>query len=150
MTYASNTNVPIDRSKAEIERVLQRYGASTFGYGWQGNKAVIMFTAKGRAIRMELALPTEEESAVTSKGRRRRGGAATVAREQEIRRRWRALSLVVKAKLEAVASGIATFENEFLPYTILPSGETFAQWAKPQLDSIAESGQMPKLLMSGE
>jgi len=31
--YAEGTEVPIDRSKAEIERVLAKYGADEFVYG---------------------------------------------------------------------------------------------------------------------
>ena len=29
--YAETTKVPVDRSRAEIERVLERYGCSRFG-----------------------------------------------------------------------------------------------------------------------
>jgi hypothetical protein len=36
--YAAETTVASDRSRAEIERILERYGASSFMYGWQGVK----------------------------------------------------------------------------------------------------------------
>lgn len=45
MAYASDTSVPVDRSKAEIERILERYGASAFMYGWDkdSNASMIAF-----------------------------------------------------------------------------------------------------------
>jgi len=33
--YAEGTSVPADRSRAEIERTLTRYGADQFAYGWR-------------------------------------------------------------------------------------------------------------------
>ena len=36
--------------------------------------------------------------------------------EQACRQRWRALALVIKAKLEAIDAEISTFEEEFLPF----------------------------------
>jgi hypothetical protein len=54
----------------------------------------------------------------------RTADAAEKAWEQVTRQRWRALALVIKAKLEAVTSGISTFEAEFLANTMLPDGRT--------------------------
>lgn len=48
--YAEQTSVRADRSRAEIERTLQRYGASSFAYGWQGNEATIMFDKDGMEV----------------------------------------------------------------------------------------------------
>jgi hypothetical protein len=36
-------------------------------------------------------------------------------------RRWRALLLMIKAKVEAVESGVVTFEDEWLAHFVLPS-----------------------------
>ena len=49
---------------------------------------------------------------------------ALPASEQGKRSRWRALYLVVKAKLEAVSSGIVSMEDEFLAQTVMNDGET--------------------------
>ena len=48
--------------------------------------------------------------------------AQQAAWEQVCRQRWRALLLIIRAKLEAVASGITTLENEFLANIVLPDG----------------------------
>jgi hypothetical protein len=69
--------------------------------------------------------------------------------EQACRQRWRALNLVVKAKLEAVESGIATFEDEFLAYTMLPGGATVGQWLTPQLDEVYRRGDLSSVLPLG-
>lgn len=39
--YANHTNVSKDRSLAEIEATLSRYGATDFVYGWSQTSAVV-------------------------------------------------------------------------------------------------------------
>lgn len=126
--YAAKTSVPVSRSRDEIERTLSRYGASAFGYGWDEGRAVVSFRAQNRYIRFAMEIPL-------------------IAQEE--RQRWRALVLVIKAKLEAVESGITTFENEFLAHIVLPDNRTVGEWLAPQIDSAYEEGGMPKLLMPG-
>ena len=36
--YATDTRVSVERSKAEIEAILARYGADQFMYGWEAVK----------------------------------------------------------------------------------------------------------------
>lgn len=146
-SFARHTQVSSEKSRLEIERTLQRYGADGFGYGWQDTRAVITFRSAGRTIRFELHMPDRNDREFThSKRGRRNQSEAQSAWEQAGRQRWRALSLVVKAKLEAVASGITTFESEFLAHVVLPDGRTFGQWAVPQLESAYAAGGMPALL----
>ena len=147
--YAENTTVPVERSRAEIERVLRRYGAERFEYGWSQDKAIIRFLMRGRLIRYNLALPPREDRAFTHTptGKKRTATMAEVEWEQACRQMWRALLLVIKAKLEAVASGITSFEDEFLAVTLLPSGETVGELIQPRITVAYETGEMPKLLM---
>jgi hypothetical protein len=93
-----------------------------------------------------LPIPDIKEFKITSQGYERSERAAEDAWSQEVRRRWRALALAIKAKLEVVESGIAQFEEEFLSYLVLPGGETFGQKTIPHLTEIYETGKMPKLL----
>jgi hypothetical protein len=148
--YAERTEVPADRSKAEIEKILARYGATGFAYMTSFDRAAIAFQAENRNIRFILPLPDRDEMAKTPKGRARRGKAAEDALAQEVRRRWRALSLSIKAKLETVESGIAEFETEFMPYVVMPNGKTVAENVAPQVAAAYESGRMPKLLAALE
>jgi hypothetical protein len=41
------------------------------------------------------------------------------------------LLLIIRAKLEAVESGITTLESEFLANILLPDGGTVGQWLSP-------------------
>ena len=65
---------------------------------------------------------------------------------QNNRRLCRALLLVLKAKLEAVASGVALFEDEFLANIVLPSGALVASEIRPRLAAAYEGREMPALL----
>jgi hypothetical protein len=150
VTYASQTTVSIEKSKHEIEHTLQRYGASKFIYGWDQEEAVIGFVVaqddQHRQVRFKVRVPELKDFFVTSNYRQRSRAAAEKAWEQAQRQRWRALLLVIKAKLEAIEAGIATFEDEFLAYTMLPSGQTVGEWMQPQLYKAYDKGEMPSSL----
>ena len=147
-TYSKDTKVTVDRSRAEIERTLQRYGASSFMYGWNEDAAVIAFEMAGRRIKFVLPLPDagDPEFLHTPSGRRRTQVQAEKEYEQAVRQRWRALALAIKAKLEMVESGITTLEQEFLAHIVLPSGQSVGEWLVPQVEQAYISGRMPALL----
>lgn len=149
MAYAQDTSVSVERSKAEIESTLQRYGAEQFMHGWDQSRAVVQFSMNGKYVRFILPLPdrNDPEFRKTPGGRRTRDDdAAYKAWEQSCRQKWRALNLVIKAKLEAVESGITEFEDEFLAHIMLPNGQTAGQWMRPQIDEAYEVGKMPDML----
>lgn len=64
-TYAANTDVSADKSRAEIERTLRRYGADGFMYGWETNRAVIGFTMNARQVRFVIGMPDPNERRFT-------------------------------------------------------------------------------------
>lgn len=144
--YAANTDVTIDRSRAEIEKVLTRYGATQFLYGWTETGAMIAFIARNRQVRFELPMPERKDYLRTETGRARTAKAAEEAWEQARRQRWRALALVVKAKLEAVESGIVTFDEEFLAHIVTPDGRRVGDAVVPRMVESIENGTMPALM----
>lgn len=147
--YAENTSVTSEKSRAEIEKTLERYGADQFMYGWDQEAAVVGFRMQNRMVRFVLPMPSRADPQFTrtpARGYARTPEQVHAAWEQACRQRWRALALVVKAKLEAVESGITTFEDEFMAHIMLPSGETVGQWMKPQIELAYNSGTMPSLL----
>lgn len=146
--FANQTEVSADRSRGEIEKTLQRYGAAGFMYGWQDNWALIEFIYNTKKIRFLLEMPAREadEFRLTPTGRDRSDSQAFIAWEQATRQRWRALALVIKAKLEAVASGIKTFEHEFMADIVMPDGRTVAEHAMPMIEKAYLTGTTPKLL----
>lgn len=147
--YAENTTVSSDASRAEIERTLQRYGATSFAYGWEDSVALIGFKMRNRQIKFVLTMPDPKERRFThtlARDWERDDKSAHAEWEKACRQRWRALALVVKAKLEAVEAGITTFEDEFLAATVLPNGSTVGDWAAEQITQVYASKQMPALL----
>ena len=154
MGYAAGTSVSAERSKIEIESTLNRYGADQFVSGWRDTASMIGFRLGNRMVRFVLPLPTVE-SMKTFKAKRRgheftrhrSDSAALAAHEQEIRRRFRALALVIKAKLEAVTSGITTFEEEFLAHIVLPGGMTVYEQTRKEIAHAFEVNEPPSLLL---
>lgn len=147
MKFAQDTKVAVSRSRAEIEQMLSRYGVSGFTSGWVDDRAAIVFEKDSRRIRFELKLPRVEEFE-TSDGRKRPPKEAC---EIEHRRLWRALALVIKAKLESVESGIETLESAFLSQIVVPSsGKTIGEWIAPKIADAYDRGvAMPPMLGSG-
>lgn len=145
--YAATTQVSSNKSRDEIERTLARYGADQFMYGWQDGSAVVAFRANERRVRFLLPLPDRNSPTFTrhSKGLRD-ASAAERLYEQATRQRWRALALVIKAKLEAVEAGISEFEDEFLAHVMLPTGQTVGEWMRPQVAEVYLTGHMPPML----
>ena len=129
MAYAEQTKVPVERTKAEIEALMRRYGATAFGTAQEADRGLVFFRLKERMIRFELPL--------------------AVKGEQAMRTKWRALLLVIKAKLEAVASGIVTMEDEFLAQTVMSDGETVGKKIQAQVDENYRVGGPPKLMLTG-
>lgn len=150
MSFAEGTSVPIERSKAEIETMLTRYGADQFVSGWAEQEARIQFRANGRYVRFVLPIPQRNEARFTQHPRyaskTRTAADASKACEQELRRLWRALALVVKAKLEAVESGIVGFEDEFMAHIVMPDGKTVAEHARPMIAEAYKTGKVAALL----
>ena len=150
--YAQDTSVSTEKSRAEIEATLTRYGADQFMYGWDREQAVVQFRMEGRHVRFLLPLPDkgDDEFRLTpSKKYARSADDQLKAWEQACRQRWRALALVVKAKLEAVETGITTFDDEFMAHLVLPDGSTVGQWLGPQIESAYDHGTMPSMLAIG-
>lgn len=159
MAYASETTVSPEKSRAEIESTVKRYGATRWIYGEQEQLAVVGFELEARSIRFRLRLPDPTEERFH---KRKRKGMKPLnltelqsrrAFEQEVRRLWRALALSVKAKLEAVESGIAVLEEEFLANLVVRSktgaATTVGEQFIPELQRAIAEGNAPRLELPG-
>ena len=150
--YAEGTAVSPERSQMEISELLRKYGAQGFQYGWEDHRAAVGFRAHERMVRFVLDLPDieDDEFRFTPTRQQRSAQSQKSAYEGEVRRRWRALALAIKAKLEAVSTGIASFEDEFLAYTVLPDNTTVAEHIHKEIAAAwAAGGRPPKLLQIG-
>lgn len=146
--YAKGTEVSIGRSREELERLLRNRGATGFMAGWEeGNDYhVVAFRLAERLIRLTVPRSWLDEHKRTPTGLVRTDSAAQKAADAEERRRWRSLLLVIKARLVAVDDGVETLETAFLPWVVLPNGQTIAEWIGPQLDTAYATNEMPRLL----
>jgi hypothetical protein len=146
-TYANRTTVPVERSRAEVDRLLRRYGAREIATYWaEGKHALVQFTIAGRPVRLTVPMPSSAEVERDMAGRKRAPAARARAIEQLERQRWRALVLFLKAKLEAVAMGVTTFDEEFLAHILTADQSTIGDHILPELERALRSGGMPRLL----
>lgn len=136
MGYAEQTTVPVEKTKAQIERMVMEAGAAQYMSGHQSSppRAMIQFHLKDRIVRFELPLPAPDSRTPAGK------------HEQRTRSRWRALRLIIKAKLEAVESGVTTFEEEFLAHIVMPGDKTISQYVIPQIAEAYETGKLRPML----
>lgn len=126
--YARDTKVPANKSRMEVEQVLNRYGATHFGYASMPGFVALAFESRGRRVRFKVPMPDPAKH------------------DQLHRQKWRAVVLAIKAKLESVESGIEQFDEAFMAQIVLPDGRTMAEVAQPQIAKSYESGNMPPLL----
>lgn len=152
--FAEGTDVPADRSRAEIERTLERYGASGMFYHAEADRASIGFKMHNRIVRFDMPMPPLADFrkvSVNRHGSRDRTPAEQAqARSKIVRQRWRCLALAVKAKLEVVESGVATFEQEFLAHIVLAHNRTVYQEIAPRLEEAYTTGKPIQLLPSAK
>lgn len=154
--YAERTTVNSDQSFLEIQRTLKRYGATRVALLDDPNLIKIGFEMDKWRFRFDVPLPQRsdfEERKVkrgySLRAEYRSPSEIESAYDQAIRQKWRALFLVVKAKLEAVESGIETMEEAFMAQLVLPNGQTAGEWAAPIVEDWRVGGKMPPLLGSG-
>lgn len=152
-TYAKDTTVPVDGTLQEIRKSLKRYNAGNFTMQEADTHIIIAFEMCNRRVRFVLPLPQpDNEEYIEQHGNRyyQKGAFLQTKFDQDIKQKWRALSLCIKAKLESVDSGIETFEEAFLAQLVLQSGQTMGEWTKPQIERMFGNGaKMPPMLNSG-
>ena len=146
--FAPNTTVSSKKSRLEIERTVYKYGAKKFAFGSDELTSYIGFELENRRILFNLPILDrfDREFTETPTGIKRTSLQAQRAWKQATRQTWRALNLVIKAKLEAVASKICTVQGEFLNNILMPNGQTVGANIHANIDEAYETGIMPKLL----
>lgn len=150
--YAEGTEVPVEKSRDELEKLLDRHGATEVMLHRDADRTTIIYRMNQRMVRQVVEYPEAQlYKQHTPKGRHwpvtRSAEDVKRMQEAEWRRRWRAQVLILKAKLELIASGGSTFEREFLADTLLPNGETVGEAMLPRIAEAYTTGQMPRLLL---
>jgi hypothetical protein len=145
MAYETTT-VPVERSQAELRKLLAQYGASRFAFGEERDEttgerhAAVTFVRGTYAVRMRVPLKQVDERVVSSRYSRARTKTRDQIRdeqyEQEERRIWRVLAWNLKARMVAVEEGVESFEEAFLAHLVDPaSGRTV-------YEQLAEEGRI--------
>lgn len=124
--YAHNTKVPVDNSIAEIKRTIRRYGADAIAIAEGAEVVQVMFRHEKRHVKFVVSIKEADA--------------------RETRRLWRCLVLVIKSKLESVATGVVSFEDEFLAHIVMPDGKTVGEHVRENLAIAYETGRHPPLL----
>lgn len=152
--YANKTTVSVEKSRMEIEKMLHKYGATDFATGWAKGasglvtSAMIGFSCRDRMVRFVLPILTKDDKRICRDKNNWKYSDSVIEQrwQQDQRSRWRALALVIKAKLEAVESGITTFEQEFLAHIVMPGGQTVGDQITARIEQAYASGRPLALL----
>ena len=137
--FAAETKVPVERTKVELDQLLQKHGATQRMMGTDDGRGVgiVGFTLSGRQVRLKIPLPDRQKFRSTQQF------------EQATRSRWRAALLVTKAKLEYIEMNMSTVDKEFLAQITLPDGASVIEFLQDGLDQAYLNGHMPPLLGMG-
>lgn len=131
--FAEDTKVPTSRTQDEVKRLLKAAGSDQIAVYESSESSAVAFRIDGRLYRITVPIETGNAKA-----------------EQEERRAWRLLLLLIKAKMEAVREGATTVEREFLADMLMPDKSTVHEWLRPQIAIAYDKGEMPsQLLLSG-
>lgn len=147
--FAETTSVSVEKTRGEIESIVNRSGADAFASATSAGKAMIQFQLRGRIIRFMLPLPDKGDKKFTRCGRYnervRTIDAAYAAWEQACRSKWRALFLSIKAKLYSIETGIEQFDSAFMAQIVMPNGKTMEELAVPMIADAYKHGRMPDM-----
>ena len=130
--YAEKTTAPVSQSTAEVKDLLKKAGAVQTAILETAAATLVLFVLAGRQYRLTVPLRADAKNP-----------------EQEERRGWRLMLLLIKAKCEAIREGVSTVEREFMADVVMPNGQTFAEYAEPTLRVAYETGAMPTQLLLG-
>ena len=128
MSYAERIQVPFDKTVRDIIAMVKKAGALQVGQMEEEGRLTIMFSLADRQIKFRV-------------------GWQNTAQSQ--RQRARALMLVIKAKLESVASGVETFEQAFLANIVLANGQTVHERVSGDLALEYKSAKPTMFLLGG-
>ncbi len=147
LPYAESTSVPVRQSRTEIETLLERHGCDAIATMQDAadRTLAIQFRLQGRILRFNRQLPDPESDAVrlTPTGIERSPSARAARFQQLERTTWRGLLLCIRAKLEAIESGIETLDEAFMAAVVMPDGSTLGDRVIPAIADTYETGRMP-------
>lgn len=157
MSYAKGTSVSPDKTFTDIRTMLRHHKATAIGTLEIGNAIQLGFQLDNRNIRFTVPLPERASFRYKRINQSKAVAERTTAEmdqsyQQATAERWRALLLVVKAKLESVESGIETLDQAFLAQLEAPGDpgrRTVGEILIPQIKAGYAGNPRPLLLTDG-
>lgn len=154
MPYAAGTDVSLQKSIADLEKLIRSKGFNGFVQGVADDRLVIAFSsAAGRQVRFIVPVREPDNSLlehmrhVIKASYGKLPTTVEQAWEQHRRQLGRALLLTVKAKIECIEAGIETFEDAFMSQLALPDGRTVGGMVKAEMAQLYEGGKVPPRLL---
>jgi hypothetical protein len=141
VSYAKGTSVDVAASQQEIQRTLMRYGVETYSFRQVPGRAEVEFVVGDYPVRVGVELPTRPEKQTGRNPDTNRVVDLWKRHDQEVRERWRALLLFVKAGLETCELGLAAPEQVFMAFLVSPDGSTVGDKVLPVYKAALEAGQ---------
>lgn len=140
--YAARSDVPLARTKQEIEKLLETWGCSKVGIfaDHEANTVELQFLWRSQDDGMfaaRFAVELEPDGSMTKR-----------QAEQDQRGKLRALLYFLRSAFAAVDVGIITPEEVFLPWLQTGTGQTVAETLLPKLRELS-TGNAAKLLAAG-
>jgi len=143
--FAYGTTVSVEQSRAELEGLLEKHGATEFMMHRDSDQTTtIMYRMQNRMVKQVVRYPKSKDLNLGRRTARMDEKSLTM---KEWRRRWRAQVLITKGKLELIESGEASFDEVFLSSIMLADGRTVAEVAIPRIAEGYDTGKMPNLLL---
>jgi hypothetical protein len=156
--YAEGTTVSVEKSRAELDTLLGKHGAQQRGImsDEAQNRAIVGFVLHDRRYKLVIPLPaptppskSEEPRAWAFWSDAQRKAYIQKEHEQACRARWRAIVMLVKAKLEVVRIGLSSVEKEFLADLLLPDGRTAGETIESYVADVIRGGSQGPLALPG-
>lgn len=124
MRAYADTTVAVEKSQRGIRDLLKVHGARRFALAEGDGYAEIAFAWRALGVRIRVPIVPWSEDEISEYARARRKGVESVragAAGNEDRRVWRVLFWLLKTRIEAVESGVETFEQAFLAHLLDPA-----------------------------
>jgi len=142
--YAEGTKVSVHSSQMELKKLVDRYGGNGFFFSEEDHRAVVGCRIRGVFLKFSITRRPPDEFLRTAAGRLRPPCQRRAACAQEYRRQWRALLLFLKGGLEATVGEDPDmpFEKVFLPFTVMPNGDTVDEAVREQVQHAYRTGDI--------
>ena len=151
--YAEGTQVPVEKTQAEISTLLTKMGVIQQMTAQTVDAITVAFVLRGVAYRLTVPKPDPTLPAFTrvkiNACSWKPANAQQVGEKValETARRLRALGALIKARMVAVQEGIITVEQAFIGDIVVgANGQTLADHALPQIAKAIEEGRQPCML----